>query len=124
MNAKPTKVRRCWSRLLAGMLVLFLCGCATSKVDWNSRVGVYTYDQAVIDFGPPDKQAKLHDGTTVAEWLTRRSYTYTSFGVGYGYPYWYPGPFYPGYVDTTPNYYLRLIFGPDDKLKGWKKFAK
>ena len=26
--------------------------------------------------GPPDKQAKLADGTLVAEWLVNRGYTY------------------------------------------------
>ena len=29
--------------------------------------------QAVGELGPPDKQAKLSDGKTVAEWITRRS---------------------------------------------------
>jgi hypothetical protein len=29
----------------------------------------------------------------------------------------------PTYVDS-PDYYLRLIFGPDGKLQTWKKFAK
>ena len=47
-----------------GALVL-LVGCATNRVDWNARVGNYTYQQAVLDMGPPDRQAKLEDGTTV-----------------------------------------------------------
>ena len=42
-------------------------GCKTApKIDWNSRVGNYTYDQAVAELGPPDKSAKLSDGKTVA----------------------------------------------------------
>ena len=62
---------------------LVLTGCATKKVDWNSRVGSYTYDQAVADMGPPDKQAKLSDGKTVAEWITHRAGGGgLSFGVG------------------------------------------
>jgi hypothetical protein len=55
-------------------LTVLLIGCSTTKkVDWNSRVGSYTYDQAIIEYGPPDKQAKLGDGRTVVEWITRHS---------------------------------------------------
>lgn len=53
--------------LLAGGVVT---GCATKpKVDWNSRIGSYTYDQAVVELGPPDRQARLSDGRNVAEWV-------------------------------------------------------
>lgn len=81
-----------------------------------------------MDFGPPDKFAQLTDGTIVAEWLTQRGYVTTYGGFGYwGYgPYGY-GPFYPGYpayTEVYPNYYLRLVFGPDGKLKAWKRFAR
>ena len=104
-------------------LVLIVSGCATNKINWMERVGTYTYDQSVMDYGPPDKQAKLQDGTIVAEWMTRRgySYAYPAFGYGY-YPYWYGAPF-PSYVDT-PDSYLRLTFGPDGKLKAGKNFTK
>ncbi len=70
----------------------WLTGCATNRIDWASRVGTYNYDQALLEFGPPEKQAKLQNGTLVAEWLTRRgqSYAYTPYGYGYAfgcYPY-------------------------------------
>jgi hypothetical protein len=62
--------------------------------------------KAVLDFGPPDKQARLADGTQVAEWLTWRGrgvYGHTTY-LGYGM------------VDTTgtaePDYYMRLTFDP------------
>jgi hypothetical protein len=49
-------------------------GCAsTPKVDWAARVGNYTYDQAVVELGPPDKSATLTNGTRVAEWVQRAS---------------------------------------------------
>ncbi len=116
------------ARLLAPVLVgMLLTGCATTpKIDWNSRIGSYTYEQAVMDFGPPDKYARLTDGTTVAEWLTRRGYTTVHGMYGYGYSPWFYGPYYPGYIDsyTSPDYYLRLIFGPDNRLKAWKTFYK
>ena len=51
---------------------LLLAGCVTPQIDWAARVGNYTYDQAVMEFGPPDKLAKLSDGSTVVEWLLQR----------------------------------------------------
>jgi len=63
---------------------LFIAGCATHRVDWDTRVGVYTYNQAVVELGPPDKQAKLTDGQTVAEWISRYS-SGGSVGVGTGF---------------------------------------
>jgi hypothetical protein len=108
------------------LLAALLTGCATTKVDWVNRVGNYTYDQAVVELGPPDKYARLSDGATVAEWLTQHGYTTVApYGFAYYYPWGYGG-FYPGYVNsyTSPNYYLRLIFGPDNVLRNWKRFSK
>ena len=113
------------SLLAAVMMVFILAGCATQKIDWAGRVGNYTYDQAVLELGPPDKQATLGDGTVVAEWLTRRGHGYTTPAFGYA-PWSYYGPYYyPGYVDSyTPDVFLRLTFGPDGKLIAWRKLAK
>lgn len=101
--------------LLAALIIL---GCA-HEIDWSSRVGVYTFDQAVTEFGPPDKQAKLSDGQLVAEWVHR----YYGGGpvVGAGY-YGYPGA--AGVMETGPVYYestLRLTFGTNDVLTAWSK---
>ena len=113
---------------LLGLLLLgLLLGCSTPRVDWNSRVGIYSYDQAVVDFGPPDKYATLQDGTIVAEWLLRRGYAYARGPYAYGYSPWGYGygPYYSGYVDSySPDYYLRLTFGPDSRLRAWKNFYK
>ena len=114
---------RVWLVLL--LLGFLAVGCATQQVNWAALVGNYTYDQAVLNYGPPDKKEKLDDGTIVAEWLTQHSYAQTYASVGDGYPYWNYGPFYPAYAQSySPDYYLRLIFGPDGKLREWKKFAK
>ena len=110
--------------LVAMTSVILLAGCATQRMDWNKRIGNYTYDQAVLELGPPDKVANLQDGTIVAEWLTYRGY-YRSHGP-WGYsPYWY-GPYYPSYYYDTysPDYFIRLIFGSDARLKSWKKFTR
>ena len=114
------------TRWAAGfLLAVFLAGCATQKIDWAGRVGQYTFDQAVLDFGPPDKQAKLGDGTIVAEWMTHRGQSYARSAYVTGYARWYHGPLYPDFVETSsPDYFLRLIFGPDGRLKSWKNFAR
>ncbi len=118
---------RYWLRLAPLLLVgWLLAGCATPQFDWAGLIGKYTYDQAVIDLGPPDKYARLSDGALVVEWLTQRGYTYVSSPYPYGYYPWWSGPAYPAYMNTysSPDYFLRLVFGPDGKLVAWKKFAK
>jgi len=104
-------------------LAVLLTGCATQRVDWCNRVDNYTLDQAIMDFGPPDKSAKLSDGATVAEWLTRRgySYIYSPFASGF-----YPYSIYPYYHETftAPSSFLRLTFSPEGKLKAWRKFSR
>ncbi len=120
-----SSVRQARSGFLAAVaMAIILTGCAAPKVDWPGRVGNYTFDQAVLELGPPDKDAKLEDGTLVAEWLTRRGYAYSS--PPFGYSPWSPySAYYPMYVDSyTPDYFLRLTFGPDGKLKSWKKLAR
>lgn len=112
--------------LLFAASLLLITGCATPKIDWDSRVGSYPFDMAVTDFGPPDKQAKLSDGSTVAEWLTRRGYTTISPAFYHGrYPGVICGPPFPPMIETrTPDAFLRLTFGPDNKLAAWKKIAR
>jgi len=106
--------------LLFAAVVMLLAGCVTHRIDWNARVGSYTFDQAVTEFGPPDKQAKLSDGKVVAEWVTRYSSAGT-VAVGTGF-YGYPGGV--GFVQTTPSYYeskLRLTFATNSVLAAWSK---
>ena len=98
----------------------FLAGCATTpQVDWTARMGEYTYDQAVIELGPPTKQATLADGKLVAEWVTRIQQQ-SSFGMGVGGYGSHTGmgmgtSFGGGYREKV----LRLTFGTDGKLENW-----
>ena len=113
-------LRRWWALLaviyLSGLLGL---GCATrSKIDWNSRVGKYTYDQAVIEMGPPDRSAKLSDGTVVTQWLTRRGYSFRT------YHFWYGGWMNSQDSPPSPDQFLTLTFDPESRLKEWKWIYK
>jgi hypothetical protein len=99
-----------------------ITGCRTTKpIDWNSRVGTYTFDQAVIQLGPPDKQTTLSDGKLVAQWITHISGG-TSFGVGTGF---YTGNMGVGVGQSVGSGYrdqiLTLTFGADSKLVAWSK---
>jgi len=100
----------------------FFTGCETAPpINWDSRVGNYTYDQAVKDFGPPDRQTKLSDGQTVAKWITRTYNTGGSYNVGMGYygnaGYGAGQKFGPG----SPDSVFQLTFNTDGKLAAWSK---
>lgn len=107
---------------LVALSILLLTGCrSTPKVDWESRVHNYSYDQAVLELGPPNKTAKLSDGSTVAEWISnRRTGSGLSFGVGsIGH---HSGVSVGQSVSTGgdgPT--LRLVFGSDNLLTSWSK---
>ena len=107
---------------VAAVSLCFL-GCAAPRVDWDARVGIYTYDQAVLDLGPADKSETLKDGTKVAEWLTARGYsrgTLTSMGGQY-----YGSPWVHYYSEQpSPDYVLRLTFSPDGLLRAWRKVLR
>ncbi len=101
---------------LAGLLALLATACTTPpKIDWDARVGNFTFDQAVQEMGPPEKKASLTDGTLVADWLVMR---------GRSNPIYHSFP--DGRVIRTegardPDRLLRLAFAPDGKLKEWKR---
>ena len=113
------------SGLLLGVLVMFNPGCAsTPKPDWNSRIGNYTFDDAVRELGPPASSTKLQDGTTVAEWFLKYG-AQMSFGFGTGM-YGPGGGVGVGQTISPPPkaHFLRLNFGPDGQLQRWEKFER
>jgi len=97
---------------------LMVAGCATTRIDWNGRVGQYSYDEAISELGVPDRQATLSDGSVVGEWLTRR-------GGAYGHTYAFRGSRFHTYdINEFPDRYLRLTFGPDKVLSRAGEFAR
>jgi hypothetical protein len=108
--------------LCAVIIAPLLLGCSTTrKVDWNRRVGSYTYDQAVAELGPPDKQATLSNAITVAEWVTQRSKgSSVSFGTGYSGSG--VGAGVGQTVDSgSSDHWLRLVFDREGTLSSWSK---
>jgi hypothetical protein len=115
------------SILLASLTVML--GCASHpkpnfSADWTSRIGVYTYDQAVAELGRPVVSGESSEGKT-AEWTIQRSAGVT-FGVGVGQGFY--GPHSAVGVGTGTSFtpppsgeYLRLQFDKDGKLKEWSK---
>ena len=106
--------------LLALVLSLFSTGCATKpKVDWNSRVGGYTYDQAVVELGPPDRQATLTDGRRVGEWVVGRSGG-GGLSIGVGSFGRHTGVGVSQSIGSGPqDRILRLTFDTQGKLTEW-----
>ena len=104
--------------VFAFFLAFVLLGCATTRIDWNSRIGQYTYDDAVTELGVPDRQAQLSDGSIVGEWLLRR-------GGAYGHTHSFPGSRFHTYdINEMPDRYMRLVFGPDMLLRSANRFAR
>ncbi len=111
---KPNLIRSI-ELILVIILSQCLVGCKTTdSIDWDSRVGSYTYDQAVLDLGPPDRESTLTDGTRVSEWIRTRGSAHTSYH------------FAPGGLATesssirSPDRSIQLTFDAPGKLKNWK----
>ena len=113
-------------------MILCLAGCLGPRVNWQQRIGTYTFDQAVQEMGPPEKSAVLTDGTRVAEWLLEKGQTGRSYNPFFFDQSYYYGPFqarrsagieyYSG--PQNPDYYIRLIFEPSGRLREWKNITK
>jgi len=107
------------------MLGLVMAGCSSSKpkVDWNSRVGNYTYDQAVQELGPPDKSAKLSDGKMVAQWVTGHHSSGTGLSIGTGVFGGGGGVGVSQGISSGNSYdsVLKLTFTAEGKLESWSK---
>ena len=125
--------------LASAAIMIFLAGCANNgpSVNWDARVGNYTYDQAVHELGRPDKTLQMSDTSKVAEWQLRsegeRVINSGPTGPGtdnpggqlYGEPFW-SKPEVVQVYPSNPNSgkWLRLTFNPDGHLVAWKSYAQ
>jgi len=120
-------------------VIIFLAGCASNRptVNWDARVGNYTYDDAVRELGQPDKTVQLSDTSKVAEWQIRSegerviSSGPTGPGMGdpggqlYAEPFWGKSEVvqvYPSSPDAGK--WLRLTFNADGHLLAWKSYRQ
>ncbi len=110
--------------LVLGLIVAFagLTGCLT-RSDWNHRIGVYTYSDAVREFGSKGSTVQYPDGILVAEWLVEKG---TRDEIGFGVEGTHEAPSNVGksnspLIPKTLDHYLRLTFGPDGKLQKWSR---
>jgi hypothetical protein len=104
------------------LAAILFAGCkSTPKIDWNSRVGTYTYDEAVIELGPPEKTAKLSDGSTVADWVVGKKSSPT-FSIGTGV-YGSHGGVGVGQTSggSSRLRILRLTFDDKNVLRSWSQ---
>jgi|ERR1035437_247139 hypothetical protein len=104
------------------LAITLVTGCATTKpVDWNSRVGHYMYNQAISEFGLPNRQTKLSDGKVVSKWFVQppvaprfnsgMTYYGSNHGLGAG----------QAIGSDLNNQMLQLTFGTNGTLIDWSK---
>jgi len=118
---------------LAIFTLLLVAGCNTPAksplVNWNDRIGNYTYNLALQDLGKPVNSTTLPNSSIVADWRTASAKPGSPDTLdadaegGYVIPRLQENPT-PLDTGPTPNRYLRLTFGPDGKLTGWKKYSQ
>lgn len=117
-----------WLSLI--VLVILAGSCASGpktdikKIDWGSRIGSYTYEEAVAELGEPNVISESIEGKT-AEWVLRQS-PGVSFGfglgsAGYGH-HTSTGVGVGTSVSPPPSgEYLHLRFDKDGKLAEWSR---
>jgi hypothetical protein len=110
------------AKILGLAAALFLTGCTTCQTTWDNRVGIFTYNQAIVELGPPDQQTRLADHQTVAEWISRYR-TGGSVGLGMDTGF-YNGAASVGAMQTAPVYResrLCLTFNTNHVLTAWSR---
>lgn len=110
-------------RWCAGMLVATaLAGCSTtSSVSWDKQIGVYSWDDALADLGPPDQVDDQPGGVKMAVWSKERSVGITPTADAPPYVLRETLSAGPAYGSTAPAKVLRLSFTPDGKLFDWER---
>jgi hypothetical protein len=104
------------------LAITLVTGCATTKpVDWNSRVGHYTYNQAISEFGLPNRQTKLSDGKVESKWFVQppAGPRFNSGMAHYGSNHGFGAGQASG--SGLNNQMLQLTFDPNGKLIAWSK---
>lgn len=102
--------------------VSFLLGCvAPASVNWDQRIGTYTWDEAVTEFGPPTRVTDETGGVKAAEWIRPRMQVEPVAPPPPTYERGEPVDPAQSYGTTAPDKILKLSFTPDGKLMDWKR---
>jgi hypothetical protein len=94
------------------------------NIDWGSRIGTYTYEEALAELGEPNVIGETREGM-IAEWVLRRSpmvsFGFGFGGVGYGHHTSTGGGVGTSVSPPPSGEYLHLRFDKDGKLAEWTK---
>ena len=113
------------------LIVLLAGGCASGtripvrEVDWGSRIGTYTFEDALSELGEPSAIGESREGRIV-EWVVRQS-PGVSIGFGFGGASYGHHTSSGGGIGATVSpppsgEYLRLRFDQDGKLAEWTMY--
>ncbi len=103
------------------LVVGLLMGCSTASVNWDKRVGVYSWQDALTELGPPARVADLAGGVKAAEWITPRTTGLPTAASTHSSLRAASIDASPNYGNTAPDKVLRLSFTPDGKLIDWDR---
>jgi hypothetical protein len=115
-------------RLPAAALALvaaFAAGCASDRVNWDSRLGSYTYAEAVKQYGQPGEIDPLPEGGRVGYWVLPEAASYSfkfqlpDFQGNQVAGVSAPTSAMPAggrHLGTVGSPVLKLTFDPSDKL--------
>ena len=102
-------------------------GCqALQQVDWDGRIGRFSYEQAVAELGRPVEETKLSGGMRWAEWITNSgdSMGRALAGAGNKRRSMSVVLLEPTEIQRLRDRYLRLIFDKAGRLVAWENGTK
>ena len=116
------------ARLICGVLFgLLWAGCqALQQVDWDGRIGRFSYEQAVAELGRPVEETKLSGGMRWAEWITNSgdSMGRALAGAGNKRRSMSVVLLEPTEIHRLRDRYLRLTFDETGRLVAWENGTK
>ena len=111
----------------AAVLGLVGAGCqALQQVDWDGRIGQFSYEQAVAELGRPVEETELSGGMRRTEWISNSGISMGRALAGAGYQRRTTSvvPLEPTEIHRLRDRYLRLTFDKAGRLVAWENGTK